>query len=372
MKISKENAMRVQSSNFAKHSGVALEDDEGGKLKMSDADCGQGKMVASTVDALYVNGTPIACHRLAKDGKLYVCEHDKEAFNELVDGNIGDQSIGDFAAANKTMNLLSQWKEWTNGYLTGYITVYNSDMEKGAVRVKRWFDSITIDVYVNFEGELNPRSDSFWNSILPTYFQLKFTPHYATKLIVKGIKKWADTYEGSGFDNFGCDPVVNVQVNVHESHSDEEFPCFQKFVDIDIDKVGRAYQTSKSWCMGNLFLGGSATWKIDNLGHIHIFDSGLTESGEAVQYSDDGFSSVAAHEMGHVFGLGDAYTESPRTVGVSEEVGPDDMMRSNAKVYPNDIEMLLLAWKENERQYYADVDQYGQKKSQAIMLPYYG
>lgn len=67
---------------------------------------------------------------------------------------------------------------------------------------------------------------------------------------------------------------------------------------------------------------------------------------------------MIAHEFGHVWGLKDAYNK-PDIPGWHEakktkEVSKDNMMRSNKEVQPNDIEMILEAWKYNRKQYYGD------------------
>lgn len=75
--------------------------------------------------------------------------------------------------------------------------------------------------------------------------------------------------------------------------------------------------------------------------------------------------------MGHVFGLADGYSEGKRNTGVfGDDVPMGDMMRDNRDVTPNEIEMLLLAWQENDMQYF--VDEYGHEKSKVIRGRYYG
>lgn len=79
---------------------------------------------------------------------------------------------------------------------------------------------------------------------------------------------------------------------------------------------------------------------------------------------------MIAHEFGHVFGLGDAYEDDnvPGKVGaeISDEISSENMMRENKEVQSNDIEMILLAWEINKRQYYFNWDT--KKKSAVIRL----
>lgn len=76
-------------------------------------------------------------------------------------------------------------------------------------------------------------------------------------------------------------------------------------------------------------------------------------------YTDDEFRSTVAHEMGHVFGLGDAYGEN--TYSSNEEIPAGgwligDRMYENGNATSNDVEMLLEAWKLNNEQGFKQTD----------------
>ena len=84
------------------------------------------------------------------------------------------------------------------------------------------------------------------------------------------------------------------------------------------------------------------------------------------EYTVTRYKDTAAHEFGHVLGLGDAYDVSWHSAAnaTTGEVPQNDMMRSNGTVTPNDIEMLLYAWQLNTWQEYVDSNRYA--KSPAI------
>ena len=83
-----------------------------------------------------------------------------------------------------------------------------------------------------------------------------------------------------------------------------------------------------------------------------------------------------AHEFGHVFGLGDAYDRTHEKgyrafkymVGakITDEIPPNSIMISNKLIMPNDIEMIIEAWKTGQRQQYYDAARIGYEKSKVI------
>ena len=89
------------------------------------------------------------------------------------------------------------------------------------------------------------------------------------------------------------------------------------------------------------------------------------------------FLQVISHEMGHIFGLGDAYRKSEEKsknwqtkymVGakITDEVPKDDMMNELGIITPNDIEMILEAWRSTFVQNYYNASLIGYRKSSVI------
>ena len=62
---------------------------------------------------------------------------------------------------------------------------------------------------------------------------------------------------------------------------------------------------------------------------------------------------VAAHEFGHLLGIGDAYEENGvAKIQPTEEVPMEDIMRGGSVITYNHIEIIFLAALKNEKQYF--------------------
>lgn len=325
---------------------------------MADADCGQKNMNTAAQDSLYVNGKPIACHRLS-DGNIYICRHENKNFCKLVGENPveGDICLAQHLQARVNWHLFSQWIEYSDGYTVGKISVYNTKMEYSGVRIKRWYNEITIDIYVNYiyEGDEGISLDVTWSDF--------------PDCVKKGVLMWQGRYLSNYYDSFGIDTEVQVTINIHEKNSGENYHSNQNFVDVHfMNEMGRSYMATSPGCIyGFPMPVPGYTWGIDNVGHIHAYP-GMEES-----YSRTKFIEMIGHEFGHILGLGDAYEEKGRKTGTSgDDVPIFDIMRDGDRVTSNDIEMLLLAWKENEKQHF-DTEFFGLlfKKSEAIKGKYY-
>lgn len=299
---------------------------------------------------------------------IYICRDELAYFCELihVDEMTGDLCLEAYLHQTGTWHLFSQWDEYTNGYITGKISVYNPDMEYSGCRVQRRGIDITIDVYVNFINDLDGFSltDMFRNR---GHIESEITWEESVELIKKGIKLWEGWYGKTPYDKFGLDECVQVQVNLHEKDAGESFSERQEFVDIRVEKIGRSFALTYMDIGGfHLPIGGD--WRINRVGHIHLFLIMVYDDETIKAKSNSSFQRTAAHEFGHVFGLGDAYSEpGVRDTGKgNDEVSKTDLMNEGAWITSNDIEMLLLAWKENDRQFF--VKERGHEKSKAIVL----
>lgn len=103
---------------------------------------------------------------------------------------------------------------------------------------------------------------------------------------------------------------------------------------------------------------------------MYNFDYRLNDDGTVKtdhDYTYYEYSQTSAHEFGHVLGLADAYKTKTHSAAFYEKGAPlnevpygtwvsGDMMRDNGYVTPNDIEMMLEAWKTNSWQTFVDDD----------------
>lgn len=90
--------------------------------------------------------------------------------------------------------------------------------------------------------------------------------------------------------------------------------------------------------------------------------------GDKYEYDEVPFRRTAAHEFGHVLGLGDAYLSDSRPVD-NVDIFNNSLMKYQWDGYVvsgNDIEMLLLSWKNNTKEKYSK----GMEGSQAFFYGY--
>ncbi len=213
--------------------------------------------------------------------------------------------------------------------------------------------------------------------------------------IMAGIHKWEGLYENQYqtykehwwedgirlcYDDFGLDGAVNVKIEVcspTEEHpkgtrvyvfdNREKLIDEKKVYDEGADKMFDIVK-SDNWPM----VWNEDKWSILNVGTVLLFTRQKSdEKKHDYSYKSSRFLAMISHEFGHVWGLRDAYFRKNvpgwREAKETKEVSKDNMMRTDGEIQPNDIEMILMAWKYNQSQRYADF--YGSKfesKSEAI------
>ena len=201
------------------------------------------------------------------------------------------------------------------------------------------------------------------------------------ELLIAGIQKWEGVYENQYqkyrepwwndatticYDDFGLDGAVSVKIEVCVPTGEHPkgnrvymFDNREGLINMDVydDYSGERFSIEESY---NWSLHWSYDrWSILNVGTVLLFTRLKSDKRKYDRsYKSSGFLSMISHEFGHVWGLHDAY-DKPDKMGWNEaaetkEVSKDNIMRSNKRVQPNDIEMILEAWKYSKSQRYAD------------------
>lgn len=307
-------------------------------------------------------------------------------FTEL-DGECHIQ-LRDIARLGDVENTLSWWNE--NGTPTA---VLNSHMKDSPVTLIREGDQVYITIYAQFTGDANKQydnvSEAYQNALLKgsegTFNKALYKSDYTYgELIAQGVREhWSVTVNPNNYDDFGGYSSINVNVNVYGKTASVNGVITtgtpsknQRYI---IVKVNSTTPSSEALLasyfyeeISNTSKGG--VWSINNTSTVTMYDHYTKFKTDAngnkqpyrEEYTVTRYKDTAAHEFGHVLGLGDAYDVSWHSAAnaTTGEVPQNDMMRSNGTVTPNDIEMLLYAWQLNTWQEYVDSNRY--VKSPAI------
>ena len=283
-----------------------------------------------------------------KAAKLWIQGSQKDAFVE--NGSVyyktpsGPANIFEKAKNEGKESCMSHWLE--NNILN---ITYNPHMHNAPIRLVRDENKISISAALSFYESLADAPFSYTNPQTGATSRSKKT-HSA--LALEGIRQvWQDNIFYSDKNNyFGDYDFVEVNFNISTVANNSHLPHFK----ISIKETGQPI------CMYNVF------WKAGKKSLGPVSDIVLCNKFKAFGSKkitpewEESFKYQAAHEFGHVLGLGDAYggltqAEAPKTPAALEEVPADEVMRSgwhSAKVYPNTIEMILEAFKTSALQKY--------------------
>ena len=217
-----------------------------------------------------------------------------------------------------------------------------------AVKARINGNTLTIDLYVNFRGSYNATIEGVT---------------YAT-LAKRGFRLWAGAYAGNSWD-FKPGMNFTVKFNVYDIYNGAGRIPGQNYIDFVCKaSLGRGY-TFQGVGYYNRELMGTYQGAIPD--RSYPCGSIIMYNGVSKRYTANQYTKTAAHELGHVLGLGDQYgkgapltTECPGGTKYSK----GDIMGAHGHVTANNIEMFLEAYRTNRYQAY--INSSPEVKSRAI------
>ena len=207
-----------------------------------------------------------------------------------------------------------------------------------AVKARINGNTLTIDLYVNFRGSYNARIGS------QTY----------AALAKRGFRLWAGTYTGSRWD-FKPGMRFTVNVRIFDIYNGAGRKPGQNYIDfVCKTTTGRGYVFQGVGYYNRELMGTFQGAIPDN---SYPCGSIIMYNGVNRRYTANQYIKTAAHELGHVLGLGDLYTKGIKSTpecpgGKKYERG--DIMGAHGHVTANNIEMFLEAYITNQYQAYVN------------------
>ena len=282
-------------------------------------------------------------------------------------------------------DTISWWNE--NGMP---MVLIQPDMNNAPVQVIRAGNDLYIKAYVSFYGDANDIFPGTKQSYITTLENVKNLPRGKTyaEIIQEGIESnWKGEYEVYGQKLKVTTIIYSNSYNVNDAL--RSYLTYkgdkQKTLGIYVHNEGSDITTSfvTSWVIDTELLilspSGAAVkylqteeertnWSIKNPGTVHLYNRYKEET-----YSLDKYRQMAAHEFGHVLGIGDAYNTWYRGGTFPNQDGyyapedsivyynderyevwtpDDDMMITNQKVSANDIRMVWDPWRMGKPQFF--------------------
>ena len=249
---------------------------------------------------------------------------------------LGPRIIQDDIRKNDTKGCLSQWSENGVKHYT-----YNPDMKKAPVQLQRLNKDINVTINLTFFG---PLADEPFIDIDANGKKTKLKETYADVAYAGIAEEWRNyNFQADKNNYFGDDTAVNWNVSVKRLPNNSPIPHLR----IKIQEKGQPI------CLYNIL------WSIGGNQNKNPLNDITLSAFFGQHVWKKAFMNLAAHEIGHTLGLGDAY-EGFTQKGVSrtdkkviEEIPLDEVMRSdwnNCKVSANTVTMILEAYKTNKLQ----------------------
>ncbi|MDR2940445.1 MAG: hypothetical protein LBV08_09030 [Clostridiales bacterium] len=267
---------------------------------------------------VYLNGKRVNGSFLYLGGKVKVISRGHRYFRKF-------EFLEEAIAYHNDWEYVSYWFDSHEGI---YYVVINNKMSKAPIKLTRKGSRIEIAANFGFRGAC---CGNCFEDMGETY----------KDVAMKGIINiWQGRYfENPPYDFFGM-PYVDVVVNIgHEKIKPRN--KHGRPINFFIGNKGRGFAPYNIlWGIGGNILNA-------------VFCYAYQKN---VYYSYDRFAQLAAHEFGHLLGLGDAYKDIWQDAApITPETPGRFIMRDNSSIVtPNDIEMVLEAFKTNKLQRYTD------------------
>jgi hypothetical protein len=268
-------------------------------------------------------------------------------YNKVFNGKFF-YSVKEFSNILNMAHIFSYWEE--DDYPN---IMLNTLQAYGPYKLQRKGAVITAKLYIQFKGSVIDN-----NATYPVLQNASVrNPTYEELFKLEFKERWNGSYRnrtlgGVYYDKFGKDSSVTFSADlIKVSNNNYTLPAIIN-VDGSIpqqDSYGKI--TSKDMVS---HITRQKTWGGNFIGEMFMFrfyakkgDKSITQA-----YDDYDFEYTVAHEFGHFFGLGDAYTPPfPNTVEVPESTWlMGDIMKQNGPANSNNIEMLFEAVKKNKWQ----------------------
>jgi len=219
-----------------------------------------------------------------------------------------------------------------------YGTLESSTRGYEAIQARIRGNVLRMDVYVNFKGAYNAKLDG------KTY----------AALAMQGFRLWEGTYAGTRFD-FKPGMSFRVEIMIHAIYNGAGAVSGQNYFDFVCVNGNHSSYTFYGAGHYTRELLGTYAGAIPDRSYTN--GTIIMYNGLKSRYTVNQYRKVSAHEFGHVLGLGDAYKRGiPSTAECPQGKYylEGDIMNTHGVVTPNNIEMMLEAYRTGQYQAYVN------------------
>jgi hypothetical protein len=183
-------------------------------------------------------------------------------------------------------------------------------------------------------------------------------------LLLDGItSRWNETYLGNEFD-FLPGMAINFTVQVEEITAEKENERYLEVL-IKDGVCGRSNQSTTGWSTSSARIITIYSSLCDDADHKNKSVVDCTTYQDNLKTMTD-YEGTVAHEFGHTFGLADMYYDAYVNNGYEPLANPEiiyntmlfslpkgeGIMMINGSGTTNDLEMIMLAFSENAKQFF--------------------